>query len=218
MAAGGSRRFGSGSPKQLKRLNGIPVFIKSLSVFLNLPSVKEIILVVRPNQEKAIKKCLRPPTRYQKVKIIHGGRFRGESVKKGVVAISSQWSVLLVHDTARPLLTTSVVRRVEKAAKKHGVALAGWPLPDTLKKISISGHVRETIPRKNLWLAQTPQGFRMALAKKILTKPLRSATDDVQLAERRGYPIKVVYGAPQNFKVTFPFDFEVCQAMTRRKK
>jgi len=217
LAAGGSRRFGPGSPKQLKRLAGLPLFLKSLKVFSQLPSVHEILLVVTPKQEKKYKTWLRPKTFYQKVKIVSGGRFRGESVKKGILAASSKSKVILIHDTARPLVSKIVIQRVEKAASRYGVAVAAWPVSDTLKKINSKGNVQRTVPRKDLWLAQTPQGFRTAIAKKVLLHPRKSATDDVEMAERKGYAVKVVTGDPKNFKITYPYHYRLCQVMVKNR-
>jgi 2-C-methyl-D-erythritol 4-phosphate cytidylyltransferase len=132
-----------------------------------------------------------------------------------VRALSLDLDVILVHDTARPLVSRSIIERVARAASKKGAALAAWPLPDTLKSADKAGRVLKTIPRKNLWLAQTPQGFRRDVAMDCLLKPSSTATDDVELAERKGYRVVLVQGAPTNMKVTYPHDFSICEAILR---
>jgi 2-C-methyl-D-erythritol 4-phosphate cytidylyltransferase len=111
------------------------------------------------------------------------------------------------------LITRDIVERVAQAALKHGAALAAWPLPDTLKWAAANERVKKTVPIKNLWLAQTPQGFKRAVALKCLLKPSRSATDDVELAQRRGVRVQLVKGAPTNIKVTYPHDLDLCRAL-----
>jgi 2-C-methyl-D-erythritol 4-phosphate cytidylyltransferase/2-C-methyl-D-erythritol 2,4-cyclodiphosphate synthase len=109
-------------------------------------------------------------------------------------------------------VSSKIISEVAVASYKMGAALAAWPLPDTLKK-GKGQLVERTIPRKDLWLAQTPQGFRFALAKKYLLHPSRTATDDVELAQRKGQKVALVLGSPINMKVTYPSDLSLCQKL-----
>ncbi len=211
LAAGSSTRFGRGTPKQFLRLNGEPLVMKSLRLFARHASVGEIVLVAQPRQFDFLKKWIVRLKTKKKISLVEGGAFRGASVRNGFAALT-KWDVVLVHDSARPLVTSKIIRDVENAAKKDGVALAAWPLPDTLKKAK-GTRVEKTIPRKHLWLAQTPQAFRFAVAKKCLLKPSKTATDDVELAERQGYKVTLVPAAPTNMKVTFPMDLAICQKL-----
>jgi 2-C-methyl-D-erythritol 4-phosphate cytidylyltransferase len=215
LAAGSGRRFGRARPKQFMTLNREPLFMNSFRVFEKIPSVKEIAVVSRPSDLKTVARWTRRSRKNLTVRMIAGGEFRGASVRNGVKALAANLQVVLVHDTARPLVTREIVRRVEKAAFKTGVALAAWPLNDTLKLASAQGRVRKTVPRKNLWLAQTPQGFRRDIALKCLLHPSPSATDDVELAQRKGYPVQVVEGSATNMKVTYPADLKICQALAK---
>jgi 2-C-methyl-D-erythritol 4-phosphate cytidylyltransferase len=212
LAAGASRRFGGSRPKQFLTLKGGPLFLFSLSAFLRVPSVKEIVVVVPKNFSSS------KIPRDKKIKTVPGGSFRGESVRNGVKALSANIDVVLVHDTARPLVSRDIIERVARAAHKKGAALAAWPLPDTLKWADAGARVKKTIPRKNLWLAQTPQGFRRRVALDCLLKPSATATDDAELAERKGVRVQLVEGAPTNMKVTYPHDFAICEAILHEKK
>jgi len=217
LAAGTSDRFGLRRPKPLVSLNGEPLFLKSFREFSRLPSVCEISLVVRSGEEKTYQRFLNRFKSKKKIHLISGGRFRGASVRNGVLALSKRVTLILVHDAARPLVNSKIIGRVEKAALKYGAALAAWPLGDTLKLSGKGGRVKKTIPRKNLWLAQTPQGFRRKTALKYLIRPTSEATDDVELVERKGHPVKIVMGDPRNLKVTYPFDLTVCRALVEKK-
>jgi 2-C-methyl-D-erythritol 4-phosphate cytidylyltransferase len=214
LAAGSSRRFGSPTPKQFFTLSSGPLFMKSLRVFLDVPFVDEVVLVVRVRDKPRVERGISKLRTKKRLYIVEGGRFRGESVRNGVMALRERPDVVLVHDSARPLVTKDIVVRVAEAAAKSGVALAAAPLPDTLKR-SKGLFVRKTIPRDRLWLAQTPQGFRLAIAKECLLRPKRGVTDDVQLAEQKGYRVKIVEGSMTNFKVTFPKDLETCRRLAR---
>jgi 2-C-methyl-D-erythritol 4-phosphate cytidylyltransferase len=75
--------------------------------------------------------------------------------------------------------------------------------------------VEKTVPRAGLWLAQTPQGFRRDVALKCLLKPSKNATDDAELAERRGYKVALVEGAATNMKVTYPADLKLCRLLKK---
>lgn len=237
LAAGAGRRLGARKPKQFLSLNGRPLFMTPLAVFAAMPSVKDIVVVCSSEGRKAVESSVRRLKTKKPVAVVLGGAIRGESVRNGVKALSTDIDVVLVHDSARPLVTADIVRRVETAAKKTGAALAAWPLADTLKlalqgtggqaRRSFGGQarrsfgeqtrqisfVKKTIPRKNLWLAQTPQGFRRDVALKCLLKPSASATDDVELAQRKGFKVAIVDGAADNFKVTYPMDLKLCRLL-----
>lgn len=214
LAAGSSRRFGRSVPKQFQSLKGEPLFMRPFRVFSRCPSVKEIVVVSQPEHHQKIKRWVGRPSRKKKISVVEGGPFRGDSVRRGYRALSPNLDVVLVHDAARALVTADIVRRVEKAARSHGAALAAWPLPDTLKLASSRNLVRKTIPRNDLWVAQTPQGFRRDVAKKCLLHPSPAATDDVQLAEKKGFKVAVVPGSPLNFKVTVPHDLKICRMLS----
>lgn len=213
LAAGRGKRFGSGSPKQFIYLKGKPLFLASLNLFLKNSFVKEIVLVTLPRQVNRLDRMMKKIKTKKRLVVVPGGRYRGESVKNGIQALDWLGQVVLVHDAVRPMVTNEIIGRVVRAAQRFGCALPAWPLPDTLKQSDKRSRVKKTIPRKNLWLAQTPQGFRKEVALKCLLKPWRNATDDVQLAERKGYKVKLVLGGATNIKVTYPHDLKLCRSL-----
>lgn len=213
LAAGSGRRFGRPVPKQFLSLNGEPLLMRPLRAFGRVSSIKEIVIVAQKSRHGAIRRMASKARLAHKVQIVEGGPFRGDSVRRGFSALSPRIKIVLVHDSARALVSPDVIRRVEAAVRSKGVAVAAWPLPDTLKLEGKSQRVKKTIPRKNLWLAQTPQGFKMAIARKCLLHPDPKATDDVQLAEKKGYPVALVLGSPENFKVTVPYDLKICRLL-----
>ncbi len=207
--------MGGEKPKQFLSLNGRPLFMAPFSIFARMPSVREIVVVTSAANRKFVETQLRKSKTRKNVAVVEGGARRGDSVRNGVKALSSFIDVVLVHDAARPMVTADIARRVEVAAKKTGAALAAWPLADTLKLSTTDHRVKKTIPRKQLWLAQTPQGFRRDVALKCLLKPSATATDDVELAQRKGFKVAIVEGSATNFKVTYPTDLNLCRLLSK---
>jgi 2-C-methyl-D-erythritol 4-phosphate cytidylyltransferase len=146
--------------------------------------------------------------------VVEGGAIRADSVARGLKAVPEKTDIILIHDAARALVTGDVVRRVIQGVRRTGVALAAWPVPDTIKEAGPRSLVRRTFPREGLWLAQTPQGFRWEIAQ-TLFRQAGTYTDDVQIAEKAGLPVEVVLGSVQNFKVTRPEDFKMCEAFLK---
>ncbi len=187
-----------------------------LSTFHRVRSVKEVVLVV-PADRVAWAKHHAARHGFSKVAaVVAGGVQRADSVRRGLGALSNNFDVVLIHDSARPLVTPDIVRRVAQAAYRCGAALAARPVADTIKGAREKGgrfYVNRTVPRGGLWLAQTPQGFRRDLAERVAPRLSATLTDDVQAAERLGVPVELVAGSAANFKVTVPEDFHLCRAL-----
>jgi 2-C-methyl-D-erythritol 4-phosphate cytidylyltransferase/2-C-methyl-D-erythritol 2,4-cyclodiphosphate synthase len=138
---------------------------------------------------------------------VAGGARRQDSVAAGLSAVPADADVVLVHDAARPFVTDAVIGRVIDATAGTGVAIAAARVHDTVKHVSIDGDTRwidGTIPRDDLALAQTPQGFRRDVLDALLpamTSPVE-VTDEASLAERLGHRVQVVEGHPDNVKIT----------------
>ncbi|MGQ0645774.1 MAG: 2-C-methyl-D-erythritol 4-phosphate cytidylyltransferase [Elusimicrobiota bacterium] len=217
VAAGRGRRFGPRSrpPKQFQPLRGKPLLYWPLKTLEGTPAVRGVVLVVPPGAAARCRAFARRQGLRKVKAVVDGGAERADSVRRGVAAVPREADVVLVHDAARALLPRDVVERVVRAARRTGAALAAWPVPDTVKMDDGRGRVRRTVPRGNLWLAQTPQALRRDLAGKYLLRAGASSTDDVQALERAGLPVALVPGSPLNFKVTRPEDFAMCEAILK---
>jgi 2-C-methyl-D-erythritol 4-phosphate cytidylyltransferase len=217
VAAGSGRRFGAARPKQFLPLMGKPLLYWPLRAFQKTPSVREVVLVLSSDSLDWGRRFVRREKLHKVKAVVAGGAERADSVRNGVAAASPDADVVLIHDAARALVTPDIISRVAEAARRSGAALAAWPVPDTLKlaRGGAAPRVRRTMPRDGVWLAQTPQGFRRDVARKLYAKRAPAATDDVQLAERAGVPVALVAAAPSNFKVTRPEDFDLCRALLR---
>jgi len=214
VAAGGAG-VRAGAAKQWLVLGGETVLRRAARALAASPLVDEIVAVVpegeqrRGAQEVA---GLGKPAR-----AVAGGAARADSVRNGLAAAEGS-AVVLVHDAARPFATPALAARVVEAAARDGAALAALPVTDTVKRGAGEADLRvaETLDRRTLWLAQTPQGFRRDLllrAYEAAGTAAAAATDECSLVERLGAPVTLVPGEPGNFKITGPADVERARAV-----
>jgi 2-C-methyl-D-erythritol 4-phosphate cytidylyltransferase len=154
----------------------------------------------------------------KKVELVPGGEHRQQSVGNALNAITAAADdIVLVHDAVRPFVTPEIIREVIEAAKKYGAAIAGLPAVDTVKQVERTAQgalVKATIPRAGVVMAQTPQGFRYGVIKKVFDEAAADGflgTDEASLAERSGQEVAVVMGSPRNIKITTPADMELAE-------
>ncbi len=209
VAAGSGSRFGSRIPKQFVTLAGKSVVDWSVDAFLRLSSVSELI-VVTPPDETDWKPWWKPP---QRVRITPGGPRRQDSVMAGLEALRSS-SHVLIHDAARPLVTPALIERVMRGVSSAGAAVPVVPVRDTVKRISDASSVLSTVPRKELVLSQTPQGFRLDQLLSVL-RSSGEVTDESAAMESAGITVLAVRGDPMNIKLTDPEDLSLFQSLSR---
>ena len=209
------------APKQFTELAGTPILIHTLRKFIAVDGVSEIWVALRENEIDGFRERLRTEANdllKKKIEFVAGGEHRQQSVEQALNAISAgPDDVVLVHDAVRPLVTTEIILEVIEAAKKYGAAIAGLPAVDTVKQVERTAEgaiIKSTIPRASVVLAQTPQGFRYSVIKKVFDEAVADGfmgTDEASLAERSGHPVWVVMGSPRNIKITNPGDMELAE-------
>jgi 2-C-methyl-D-erythritol 4-phosphate cytidylyltransferase len=139
-------------------------------------------------------------------------------VQAGLAALGAPPAVVLVHDGARPFVTSDIITAVIARARTGIGAVAAVPVADTLKEVSDDGRVVTTVPRARLWRAQTPQGFPgTMLARAYARWPEGAATptDDAEVVSHAGFPVEVVAGSIYNLKVTTVDDWRLAEAVAR---
>jgi 2-C-methyl-D-erythritol 4-phosphate cytidylyltransferase len=219
LAAGRGTRFKSKIAKPLFKLDTKPVIIYSLQVLSRHRQIRDIVLVVNAQNKRRI---LREVKRYhiaKLAKIVRGGRRRQDSVLNGLKAIDGRTDLVLIHDAARPFIEAKMISSAVKEAAKSGAAIAGVPVKSTIKKVTKSQVVKETLDRDRLWEVQTPQVFR----KDLILKAYRrfgnaDVTDDAMLVENLGAKVRVVPGSYRNIKITTPEDLVIAQAILKGRK
>jgi 2-C-methyl-D-erythritol 4-phosphate cytidylyltransferase/2-C-methyl-D-erythritol 2,4-cyclodiphosphate synthase len=215
IAAGGrGERLGGAVPKQLLRVGGRPILERSVAAFLAHPQVDEIIVAL------PLDMCEAPPSylvgTVKPLRIVHGGARRQDSVLNAFRAASSSSDIIVIHDAARPFVTADLIRRTIGAAVESGAALAALHARDTVKQTTAASGgepvVAGTLPRDSIALAQTPQAFRRDVLQAALAAG-GDATDEATLAERAGYPVRIVDGDASNIKITTPGDLALADAI-----
>lgn len=214
IAAGGTgRRLGADVPKQLLAVGGVPILQRSVEAFLTHPEVSDVVVALPSSMAAA------PPQFLKGVRIVTGGDSRQASVANAFDEVSSASDVVLVHDAARPFVSGEVISRAIAAAAAHGAAIVAVPVSDTVKRIADGDVIAETIPRDEVFLAQTPQAFRRSILEQAvaLGRSGVEGTDEAALVERSGHRVRVVCGDPSNVKITTAGDLDAArERMTRR--
>jgi len=222
-SAGTGSRLGGELPKQYQRLAGKTVIEFSLEIFSKLEEVESIWLGLSPKSDfQQFKEDIK----------IHqlpsGGETRAQTVFNTLGQMleklpASDW--VLVHDAARPGLkkeeVLQLIREVTANPKNCGGILA-IPLADTLKKGDLLqvNHISKTLPRDGLWLAQTPQMFRIGQLHAALKKAFERnipITDEASAMESEGFSPILVHGSTENFKITYPQDLHLMEKILQNK-
>ena len=209
-AAGRGARFSTdGSNKVFALLGGRPILHWTVSAFAEHAAVDGIVVVTGPSD---ISRCREALAGLPNVMaIIPGGATRQDSVQIGLFALGAEPDdLVLVHDGARPLVTSGVIDRCIATARVGGSAVAALPVHDTLKRADPSHHVQETVDRTDLWAVQTPQAFRyqtLLNATVVARDAYFSGTDEASLVENAGdIAVRLVQGDSENIKITSQAD------------
>lgn len=211
VAAGRSQRMG-GADKLAWEIDGRPLLSWSLQALAVAPSVEAIVVVAARDRVAALRAAPWLPASV--VAVVAGGERRQDSVRAGFVALEverpdpSGERPVLVHDGARPCLSLSLVEDVVGAVERHGAAVPGLPVAETIKRVD-GERIVATVDRADLVAAQTPQGVRRGLLREALASGAAERgtwTDEAALLEACTIPVHVVRGDPTNLKVTVPAD------------
>jgi 2-C-methyl-D-erythritol 4-phosphate cytidylyltransferase len=213
VAAGRGARMGALLPKALLPIAEVSILARAVSAFIDHPRVNTLVVAV--SDEKAARAAL--GRMGERAVLVRGGARRQDSVGIALAAIDSA-DIVLVHDAARPLVESTVIDAVIEGVLKQGAAIPAIPVADTVKRIGGDGMVAGTVPRDDLMLAQTPQGFRLELLRAAYDWAGRAgfeASDDASLVEAAGGRVAVVPGSPRNFKITNPRDLDLAERLLR---
>lgn len=211
IAAGGrGTRFGAAVPKQLLTLGGRTILQHSLDAYLSHPLVTDVVVALPADLMGDVPAYLR--NRVKPVYVVEGGDRRQDSVARAFARVPAEAAIVVIHDAARPFVPPEVITRTIHAAAESGAAVAALRCTDTVKRGDAAGLVRETLPRDEVFLAQTPQAFRPAVLREALAVP-GDATDEATLAERAGHPVRLVEGDSRNMKITTPADMAAAERL-----
>jgi 2-C-methyl-D-erythritol 4-phosphate cytidylyltransferase len=207
-AAGSGTRFGGDVPKQFQPLAGKPLVQRVVERFLFDDAVTRIIVPVIEQLLSAVKTS--PGDRVQ---FVAGGTTRLQSVTRGLDAAGDEVDLVAIHDAVRPFFSIDTFHATLDAARIHGAAFPGIPLPDTVHQIADDA-IAATLDRSVLVAAQTPQCFRIDVLREVLARAVREdaeATDEAGLAAKYGRRVQLVRGDSMNYKITRPEDLVMAE-------
>lgn len=212
-AAGRSSRFHDKNYKKpFAPLANRPVWLYSAEKFLGLGDVKQVILVISPDDREYVEFKFAANLAILGVQLVEGGAQRADSVERALARVTPECDMVCVHDAARPLLAGEWIDNVFTAAEKSGAAILAIPVAGTLKRVGGDKTIEETVSRERLWEAQTPQVFRRDLLMEAYSKRDGfDATDEAQLVERIGVKVSIVQGSSINFKITTQEDMRLAE-------
>ena len=226
VAGGSGSRFNSKTAasakakqrKQYVNLDGVPIYIHTLSKFININEIAEIAVVLPKDDIEFVKNSVcKHFSEHKKLKFVIGGSERVYSVINGFKSITKDVDIVLIHDAVRPFIEEKTILQTMWEAQKTGAAIVAVPVKDTLKKVSQDSAIEKTLNRQQLYSAQTPQVFKRNVFEKAienwqkLGKP--AVTDDAMLVELMNEQVKIVEGNYTNIKITTPEDMILARAI-----
>lgn len=219
-AAGSGKRLGRCKNKVLLDFGGEPLLSYCLKIFDSVPVIEEIIITAAGGEEAELTAIGSAYIKQKPFKMVLGGKERQDSVLNGIKAVSPDSDVILIHDGARPFVTVELTEKLISAVADYDGALPVHPVKETVKR-GEGGLVKETVPRRDLYLAQTPQVFKAAVLKAGYEKATLdqiTLTDDCGAVEYIGGTIALIDGGEENIKITTPFDWEYGEYLMKRGK
>ena len=218
-AAGSSSRM-NGVDKIFYRLGGDPVIVRTLRVLSACEYIGEIVLLVREDSVTRAAALMNAYGLDKVTYVLAGGAERIDSVAAGVAVVSKKAKYIIVHDGARPLVTSDIVDRAVLAAKKFGAAACAVPVKDTVK-LAEKGIVKDTPDRSSLFAVQTPQVFDADLLRAAITNAQEkelAVTDDCMAVEAIGGTVLLSEGSYENIKLTTKTDLKFAEAVLEQRR
>ena len=218
-AAGFGVRMGHKTPKPYLTLAGKPILAHTLEVFEKAKEIREVVVVVHPDELENCQENVIAPFGFKKVlRLVPGGKERQDSVYHALKTLQREedLEIILVHDGVRPFITQEQISRVIQGARQHGAAILGIPAQDTLKRVDSQDRVIQTLERRDIWQIQTPQAFQAPLLWRAFVEAYSRnfyGTDEASLLEELNLPVAVIPGSPLNLKITTREDLELAEAM-----
>ncbi|HEX7297773.1 MAG TPA: 2-C-methyl-D-erythritol 4-phosphate cytidylyltransferase [Solirubrobacteraceae bacterium] len=207
VAAGRGERLGTPVPKAFAVLAGRPMIDWSIDALRAVTEIDEIVVALPPGMDAP-----------RGTIGVAGGTQRSHSVQAALAAARAD-DLVIVHDAARPLVSSELVARCLAALRDADAAIAASPVTDTIKE-GDDGRVLRTLDRSRLWAVQTPQAFRRDVLERALDQPdevIGAATDDAALVEALGATVRLVRAPPENLKVTTPLDLRLAELLLRER-
>jgi 2-C-methyl-D-erythritol 4-phosphate cytidylyltransferase len=214
--AGAGERAGAVGPKQYAMLGGRSLVAHTLAALAQVSRLAQVLVAVSPG-DTTHRDHLAPDVMVAEC----GGQTRAQTVRNGLDALlvrgarPHDW--VLVHDAARCLVRPEWIDALIDACLDDPVGgLLALPVADTLKSAH-EGRVQGTVDRREMWQAQTPQMFRVGMLRDALARASAGVTDEASAIEALGHAPKLVACSMENFKITWPADFDLAARLLRTR-
>ena len=222
-SAGTGERMHLGIRKPYISLMGRPILAFILDALDTVSAVDRIIVPVYPGEEHFCENEIIANMSLQKtVRVIAGGETRQESVRNALGQLCDTCDLVLVHDGARPLVTTAMLQTAVTETQTRKATTMAVPVKDTITLLSGDNMVvQQTLPRERLYAIQTPQTFERNLLVRAHQRAVQdgfAGTDDASLVERLGGNVYVLMGSYANMKITTKEDLVLAEALLARRQ
>ena len=219
-AAGSGSRMGSNFNKQFIKVKDKPLLYYTLKAFDKNPFVDNIVIIAKENEMIFIEEEIVHKYKFSKVSaVIAGGKERQDSVFNALKSIKD-FNIVLIHDGARPFVSSKIIEDGISYAIKFGAAACGVRPKDTIKVKGHDGFSSGTLNRDELFSVQTPQCFKYELifeAHKRAFEQGSRYTDDTALVESLGEEVYLYEGSYENIKITTPEDLIFANRIVEEK-
>lgn len=210
-AGGSGKRMGKSIPKQFLNIGGKTILETTVGKFSHSDFIDGIILVCNEEYEDLCRSLFEKELAENRMEIVTGGAERQDSVYEAIKRLdelnTDGDSIVLIHDGVRPYASTDLIKSVAECAMENGAAIAAVLPKDTIRRM---GH--GVIPRDELRIVQTPQGFTFSLIKQAFEEAYANGyygTDDASLVQMMGREVAVTEGEYSNIKITTPEDLQM---------
>lgn len=217
LLGGVGTRFGSDLPKQFHRLCGTKVYLHTLHQLIDAALFEQIVLVCPEQWIEEVERDVE--SLHPRLLIVAGGATRQESSLKGVLALSKQTELVLIHDAVRPFVSKQILIDNICAARQYHAVDTCIPSADTLVFAPEKNKIASIPDRSTLLRGQTPQTFSYPLILnahlQAQAEGIHNSSDDCSLVLRIGHPVHVVSGSERNMKITTELDILLAEQLFR---
>lgn len=208
IAAGGrGKRMNSELPKQFMAINGKPVIVHTIEKFITAIPEAHFIVAMHPDWQahwKEIRKALPADVL---IHLTDGGAERYHSIKQALTMVQDD-SIVCIHDAARPMVSTELIKRCIADCVQHSTAVPAVPVTESIRQVI--GDRSVAVDRNDFLLIQTPQCFLSHVIRQSYRQPFQQVfTDDASVAEAAGFTIHITKGEYGNIKITTPEDLDL---------
>ncbi len=220
MAGGSGNRMLAKEKKQFININGKELIAYTLAEFYGNPEIDKVIVVTPEADLERMREICKAKFSQDTIEVIAGGSIRQHSVINGLEACPAGTKLVLIHDAVRPFVNRIMLQELMQIARKKKAVIPCSPVRNTIKRVN-EGLILETIPREDLYNAQTPQVFEYDLILKyhrLALEQEREFTDDSSILEYFGIPVYFYLSDDSNFKITEPHDLTIARLLLRGQK